>query len=521
MKRISVYLIKASAPGPFKEYKKAMGAPPQNIFSVAAATPDWVEIDMCDETIGMKPNLKSKADIVALFFHTPDAVHAYKLADSYRSKGKTVVLGGLHPSFMPEEASGHADALLIGEAEEIWDELLSDYADQSLKPQYRRDNPVNLADVNPYPTDIIPPSKYGHVWSVLVSRGCVHRCEYCAVPPFFCGKYTKRPIENIVAEIEAAPTDWFELHADNLTADRAYALALFNALKPLNIKWYGESTIKMADDEELLQAAADSGCRELLIGIETPSESALKESGKGFVKPGDIREKIRRFHAHGIKIISSMIFGFDTHTPDIFEESEAFCRYIELDEVEAVLLIPFAGTPLYHRLDDENRILDKDWSKYDGNHAVFQPTHMTPEELEEGADWFWQEIRKKKPVDAWRFENNDASDDPDGPRPHQADADKKSAPSRRGASRVSGPALTTDRTHIRWKSILALFFIGAGIWFNWYWVWGGLAIIWGVMDLKSGHAYLLDDIPRSESPILYWIVTSMWLVLGVWTFFLI
>lgn len=502
-----VYLIKASAPGPFKAYKKAMGAPPQNIFSVAAATPEGVTIDMCDETIGMTPNLKTRADIVALFFHTPDAVHAYTLADGYRNRGKTVVLGGLHPSAEPEESGAHADAVLIGEAEGIWEELLTDYADENigLKTRYKRDRPVDLAHVKPYPTHIIPPAKYTHIWSVLVSRGCVHRCDFCGVPPFFCGKYTKRPIQHIVDEIKAAPTDWFELHADNLTADRAYALELFQALKPLKINWYGESTIKMADDGELLKAAAESGCKELLIGIETPSQSALKSSGKGFVKPADIREKIGRFHDHGIRIISSMIFGFDTHTPGIFEESEAFCRYIELDEVEPVLLIPFAGTPLYDRLKSENRILTRDWSKYDGSHAVFRPAHMTPRELEEGAERFWKQIRKKKAVDPkWIHRFEGGGDGPGGT--NTAHKGRR------------GPDLTTGGSRTRWKSVVALVFIVIGIFMNWHWIWGVLAVIWGITDLRSGQTFLLDEIPRSQAPLLYGSVVCMWLVLGVWTF---
>ena len=483
---MKVYLIKASAPGPFKEYKKAMGAPPQNIFSVAAATPEGVGIEMCDETIGMKPKLNTQADIVALFFHTPDAIHTYKLADKFRAKGKTVVLGGLHPSFMPDEAAAHADALLIGEAERIWEELLNDFKNHTLKKFYKRDTPVDLAEVRLFPTDIIPPSKYDHIWTVLVSRGCVHKCDYCTVPPFFNGKYRLRPIENIIAEIKAAPTDWFELHADNLTADRAYALKLFEALKPLKINWSGEATIKLADDEELLRAAAESGCKWLLIGIETPSQAALKDSGKGFVDPDTIRDKISRFHSYGIHITSSMIFGFDTHNQDIFEESEQFCRHIGIDEVEAVILIPFPG---------------RDWSKYDGSHAVFQPAKMSPEELEQGADWFWNELRKKK-VSNLQVETKSGS------------RSKKSKTNR--SRRTNGPALTSSRTTVRWKSILALGVISIGILFNWYWVWGALLIIWGITDLHYRHTYLLDDIPRSESPILYWIVVTMWIAMGIW-----
>jgi radical SAM superfamily enzyme YgiQ (UPF0313 family) len=495
---MKVYLIKSSAPGPFKEYKKSMGSPSQNIFSVAAATPENVEITMCDETMGMKPKLNPKTNIVAMFYHTPDAVHTYKLADQYREKGYTVVLGGLHASFLPDEASTHADAVLIGEAEGIWEDLLRDYEEGSLKSFYKRDKPVDLAEVNPFPTNLIQPSRYKYFWTILVSRGCVHRCEFCTVPQFFNGKYRLRPIENIVAEIKDAPKHcWFELHSDNLTANRKYALELFHALKPLKIKWVGEATINLANDYELLKAAAESGCQELLIGIETPSQAALKDSGKKFVDPKSIRQKIRLFHDVGIKITSSMIFGFDSHTTEIFQESVDFCKDIEIDEVESVILIPFPGTPLFERLKSENRILTEDWSLYDGNNTVFTPQNMTTDELSYGADWFWQEIWKNKPL-----KQPDTPSSTDHEAPYQ----------------TKGPILTSAKNRVvRWKSILALAMIAIGFFFNFYWIWGVLFILWAVNDLRQHHTYLLDDIPRSESPVLYTIVVAMWLFLGIWT----
>lgn len=490
---MNVYLIKASAPGPFKDYKKAMGAPPQNIFAVAAATPAGVGIGMCDETIGMKPKRRPEAEVVALFFHTPDAVHAYALADRYRQDGYRVVLGGLHPSFLPDEAAEHADALIIGEAEGVWAELLQDAEADTLKPRYQRDEPVDLATLAPYPTDIIKPSKYGYLWSVMVSRGCPNRCEFCTVPPFFRGKYRLRPIEHIVAEIKAAPEGcWFELHADELAANRKYTLELFQALEPLGINWFGEATIKLADDEELLSAAARSGCKSLLIGIETPSRLALADSGKGFVDPDTTRDKIRRFHAHGIQITSSMIFGFDGHTPDIFQESVDFCRHIEIDEVEAVILIPFPGTPLFERMEAEGRILTRDWSRYDGSQAVFQPKLMTAEQLEEGATWFWKEIARGQ--GRGRGRGGGA-----------------------GARAASGPRLVSQSWQPRrWKSALAVLAILAGLWFEWPWLWGFLFLIWAATDLWNRSTYLLDDIPRSESPVLYWLVVGMWILSGVW-----
>lgn len=502
---MKAYIIKASAPGPFKQYKKSMGAPPQNIFALAATTPPDVEVILCDETINMKPKYNLPADIVAILFHTPDALHAYKMADKFRSRGYTVVLGGLHTSFLSGEAFLHADAVMIGETEGIWEQLLKDFREGRLKPFYKREKPVDLSIVQAYPTNLIPPSKYNNFWSVLVSRGCVHKCEYCTVPEFFCGKYRLRPIENIVAEIKAAPSDcWFELHADNLTADRQYALDLFNALKPLNIKWMGEATIKLADDEELLKAAAESGCKGLLIGIETPSQSALQDSGKGFVTTETTREKIKRFHEHGISITSSMIFGFDTHTKDIFQETLDFCREIEIDEVESVLLIPFPGTPLYKRLEQENRILSKDWSLYDGSNVVFKPSNMTAEELKEGSVWFWTEIQRKNKSFLTKGPGSRQSEEVHHPEP--------------AASR-QGPVVTsTGSRRFRWKSILALGLIGIGLYFDIYWIWGFIFILWALGDLKSGYTYLMEMIPRSESPVFYWVVVTMWLSMGIWSF---
>lgn len=513
---MQVYLIKASAPGPFKDYKKATGSPPQNIFSLAATTPADIVISMCDETIGMKPKLRTEADVIAIFFHTPDAPHAYKLADSYRDKGKTVVLGGLHVSFMSEEASDHADALLIGEAEEIWEELLQDYATDNLKKRYERDTPLDLALLKPYPTDIISPAKYGHLWSIVVSRGCPHKCEYCTVPRFFKGKYQLRPIENIVAEIQSAPTDWFELHADNLTANREYALKLFKALTPLNINWFGESTIKMADDEELLRAASDSGCKSLLIGIETPSQAALNETGKGFVTPEEIKGKIENFHRHGIEVSSSMIFGFDTHTDEIFAESEEFCRFIGIDEVEGVVLIPFPGTPLFAKLEAEDRILTKDWSLYDGSNVVYKPFKLEKESLENGFYWFWDTLGKNKDIrttsstnpltDYSRFQSNEK----------KVSKTKKASSGKNPAAGVGNNSLKDWLLRQKWKALSGLTLIGIGLVMDWYWIWGILFLIWAINDVRSKRTHLLEEVTRFETPILYWIIVVLWICFGIY-----
>lgn len=393
---MNIYIIKASAQSSFKEYKKYQGSPPQSIFSLAAATPEGVGLELVDETMDMKVSFRNKADIVAIFASTPDILRAYKIADKFRKKGKTVVLGGLHVTFMPDEAQQHADALLIGEAEGIWEQLLDDYQHGRLQPRYQRTEPVDVATLKPFPTHLIDKSWYGNTWTVMVSRGCIYHCSYCLVTPFFNKGMRYRPVGHIVDEIKNSGAKWFELHSDHLMGDPEYIRELLTALIPLNIQWVGETTVNMSKDEELLELAAKSGMRYVLVGLETPSQEALKKAAKGFVKIQEVKEYIRRYHAYNIVVDSAMIFGFDEQDATIFERSLEFVNEVEVDVPHSVLLIPFPGSRTYRKLEEEGRLLTKDWSKYDGAHVVFQPKQMTAKQLKDGQDWFWYYAKRSK-----------------------------------------------------------------------------------------------------------------------------
>ncbi len=383
-------LIKASAHGPFSGYKRARGGAPQSIFALAAATPSGVEFEIVDETIGGVVSFDTDAELAVVAFSTPDAGRGYELADALRAAGKTVVLGGLHASFLPEEAASHADAILIGEVEETWPRLLVDYARGALEKFYRAGAPFDLARLRPFPTSSLAPADYDWTWTVLVSRGCRNQCEFCTVNRFFDGlRY--RPVEHVVDEIRRCGTTSIELKADNLTMDREYCLELFRALEPLGIEWSTCAEIGLADDEELLEAAVRSGLSYVLVGIETPSALALRSSGKGFVKPERTKRAVERFHENGVVVDASALFGFDSHDGNIFEETFRFFSEIEVDACDSVILVPFPGTRLFERLEQEGRILTRDWSRYDGAHAVFQPQKLHAEELEYGAYWFNQE----------------------------------------------------------------------------------------------------------------------------------
>jgi len=389
---MKIYLIKASSGSDYSRYKAETGGPPQNIFSAAAATPDKYEIEMADETIGMKTDLDSDADLIVIFMSTPDAYRAYEIANHFYEKGRTIILGGLHTKFNQQEASENAHALILGEVENYWEQMLVDVEQGALKEVYQSNEPFDLAHLNPYPTNIIPLSEYNYTWSVVITRGCPYKCEFCLVHEFF-DKFKLRPIENIVDELwnlKEMGVEWVELHSDNLTHNKEYAMQLFEAIAPLGLKFYGETTVLMARDEELLKAAQKAGVKAVLLGIETPSVEALKSQKKAFVKPDKMKDYVATIKKHGIEVWGDFLFGFDEHTPDIFKETLSFVKDIKVDKVVPHFMIPFPGTVTFTKLDEDGRILTKDWSMYDGSHAVYKPKNMTTTELEEGVNWVWE-----------------------------------------------------------------------------------------------------------------------------------
>jgi radical SAM superfamily enzyme YgiQ (UPF0313 family) len=388
---MKVLLIKASDQSDFKEYKKRRGSPSQNIFSTASAIADRVDLELFDETIHNNVNYDTDADLVGIFFSTPDAIRAYEHAAKFYERGKTVFFGGLHASFMPEEALENGFSVIVGESEGVIHDLLDDFENRGvLQPIYKRKTPLDLAELKPFPTHLISQDEYDYFWTVVVSRGCPNHCHFCVVNPFF-GNIRYRPIENIVREIEQSGAQYIELHSDNLTVNREWAKNLFKAIAPLNIKWAVATEIKIADDPEMLDLAAKSGLSYVLTGLETPSKEALQGNGKGFVDPRQVKEKIQKLHDHGVVVDAAMMFGFDQHDSSIFERSLDFALESKIDVCEPVIQIPFPGTNLYKQLDKEGRILTKDWSRYNGTDVVYQPKLMTPEELLEGPEWFyWQ-----------------------------------------------------------------------------------------------------------------------------------
>jgi len=265
--------------------------------------------------------------------------------------------------------------------------LIFDFQQGKMCRIYKNEQVPDLSRLKPFRKELVDWKKYGKMWSVNVSRGCRHRCEFCCLSPFF-KQQRYRPIDCVLEEIQVSGAKIIDLYSENIVSDPIYAKNLFTALKPLGIKWFSQTTMELAENPDLLKLAAESGLESVITGIETPSSCALKGAGKNFHKHDRFKENVKRFHDYGIVVDSVMIFGFDQHDKDIFGHTLDFVEDIKLDICTPAFLTPLPGTRLFERLDSEGRIFCKDWSKYDFGHIVFQPKLMTIEELYSGMEWF-------------------------------------------------------------------------------------------------------------------------------------
>jgi len=370
---------------------------PLSLPYIAGLTPGDVDIQIIDELVD-EVDFDTDVDLVGLSVLTPLAPRAYEIADRFRKRGIKVVMGGVHITMCPEEASSHADALVLGEAEETWPKLIQDFKKGRLQKIYRCSRPPDLKGL-PVPRWDLLKMRYLPTYVVQTTRGCPFDCEFCAVTTFFGGKYRTRPIKEVVNEIKTlieskrqrSPLgNIFFFTDDNIYSNRSYAMQWLKEIIPLKIHWIGQAPITMAWDEELLKISADSGCIGVLIGFESLSQKNIDKMGKKINKIIQYEEAIRRIHSYGIKMIGSFMFGLDDDDKGVFERVVRFMEKNHIDVPGMGTATPYPGTRLYKRLRKEGRIIKEDWSDYDSAQAVFRPRHMTPEELDEGLAWAWK-----------------------------------------------------------------------------------------------------------------------------------
>ncbi len=364
---------------------------PLTLPTLAALVPGDLDADVACHDEGIEDvDLDLTADIVGMTVITGTAPRAYELAARFRRRGILVVLGGPHVTLVPDDAQPHADSVVVGYAESTWPELLRDFRAGRLKPRYSQARSFDLAN-SPRPDRTVLP-RYRYLTSDVfeATRGCIHNCDFCVVPTAWGRNPLQKPVEQVVEDLvrqKARRAIFVDL---NMIADREYAEVLFEALIPLRLQWYGLVTTLLCNDPKLLDLAARSGCRGLLMGLESLSSADLGRSGKGFNRPSGYREIVRKLHSRGIALQGCFVFGLDGDTPDVFRRTAELAVEIGIDLPRFAVLTPFPGTPLHERLEREGRIVNRNWELYDGQHVVFQPAGMSVEQLEQGTEVAWK-----------------------------------------------------------------------------------------------------------------------------------
>jgi len=358
---------------------------PVNLAICAAVVPEGWQVEIVDECVQDKPHVpRADIEVVGIGAMTTQAKRAYALADAYRQMGVKVVLGGIHPSALPDEALEHGDAVCIGDAEGTLPHLLNDITeDRELRSKYDwRDFPS--APIATPRKDLLNPKDYLVFNPIQTTRGCPHNCSFCTTPAIFGRAFRQRSIESIVDEIKEAQekgSSFFILSDDNFAGNQRWALELCQALIPLNIKWASQCDILISNNDKLLAAMRRSGCQGLILGLESPNPGTLTEARKSYVKAETYLNRIRKIQSHQISLWGSFIFGFDNDNWQSCHSAVQFAHRAGLVMSCYPILTPYPGTQIYNEFHQQGRLITSDWDKYNGATVVFQPRQMTPEQL--------------------------------------------------------------------------------------------------------------------------------------------
>ncbi len=381
-------------PGFVERSKTIASLPSLGLLTLAGITPEGHEIEYIEvDDIRTMGDLPTGFDLIAVSSYSAQIDEAYELADRYRNAGIPTVIGGLHATVMAEEAAAHFDAVVIGEGELCWLDVLKDADSGKLKRIYdTTGQEFDLADAPMPAFGLLDISKYNRL-TVQTSRGCPHRCEFCASSILLTKLYKQKPVEKVVAEIDRIRAIWphpfIEFADDNSFVNHRYWKELLPQLKDRHIRWFAETDLSVAKDPELLELMRDSGCAQVLIGLESPVDDGL--SGIELMNDWkrrrlpEYKDAVRTIQFHGITVNGCFITGLDGQSPGIFEDIQNFVREAQLFEVQVTYLTPFPGTPLYQRLMDENRIIEPgNWKKCTLFDINYIPANMSVEELRAG-----------------------------------------------------------------------------------------------------------------------------------------
>lgn len=357
---------------------------------LVAITPKQHEVHIVNERYS-QINFDVKYDVVLINFVTSTAPRAYAIADAFKSKGVLVVLSGFHASGVPSEAKQHADSVLIGRNESGWLTVLQDLEQRQLQPFYHAP-PYESSQGLP-PTNVRLPGLI-MTGALEATRGCPYHCEFCPETNIEGGSFFyKRPIPEVIAEIQAIPQKTVMFYDTSLTIDPSYTKQLFQQMKGLQKRFFcnGNADV-LAHDTDLVRLSKEAGCVAWLVGFESLCQDTLDAVGKKTNNVLEYEQAIQNIHKNHMAVIGDFMFGFDSETPEVFEKTLKEIQALNIDVADFSILTPFPGTPLYTRLETEKRIRTKDWSKYNMGHVVFTPKQMTPDELVQGVRFLYTEF---------------------------------------------------------------------------------------------------------------------------------
>jgi radical SAM superfamily enzyme YgiQ (UPF0313 family) len=372
-----------------KPYVRAWQMQPLSMAVLASLMPPDVEVTFFDDRL--EPiQYDDATDIVVLSVETFTALRSYCIAAEFRARGVPVVMGGYHVTLCPDEAAEHADAIVLGDAEPVWMQLLVDAQESRLRSRYDGRGQRVLSDVRPR-RSIFAGRPYQEITLVEYARGCNFRCDFCSITAFHGAAQSHRPARDVAAEMEETGSRRFFIVDDNIVSQPAKARELCREITPLGINWVGQASIHIAQDDELLAMLAASGCRGLLIGMESVNESNLRAMGKDWnTAQASYGDSLLQFRKHGLAVYGTFVFGYDEDNWDVVQESVAFAREQKLFLAAFNHLVPFPGTPLYRRLQSQGRLLsDPWWLDAEGRvgDVTFRPKRISAADLESACLW--------------------------------------------------------------------------------------------------------------------------------------
>jgi len=372
-----------------------MNTTPLALPVLKALTPDDVEVSIVDENLESIP-YDQHWDMVGITVMLHVSPSAMAIAKEFRARDIPVAFGGFFPTLNYDEARGHVDSVIAGEAEHVWADVIRDVQRKQLQPYYKAPQLIDLKDVPFIKRAFFPED--ADCYHIETTRGCPYNCDFCSVTTFYGAKFRHRPIDQVVRQIEELKDKFLFFVDDNITGDPSYTRDLFREMIPLKIKWSGQFSLNHAENAEIMAMAAASGCQFLFTGIESLSQDNLQDVGKRWAKANKLAEWIRMTHDAGIGVYGSFMFGFEGDDRDVFQRTLEFCEGNQVELALFSALFPIKGSHFYKKLQDEGRIFETDATRFNGQYPTFHPRNMTAEELDSGLRWLWQQYYSKPSI---------------------------------------------------------------------------------------------------------------------------